>query len=102
MLSGVLIAIVAVWGWYVFHQLWVETIEERATDGLAAAEAAGLSLQPAAFRARRVATGQGPQGRVRVEWRGGLLGLRSVVWVGRRRRTVPLITDAAALAEALR
>lgn len=100
-LSGLLIAISTVWAWYVFHRLWVETIEDRAQGGISAAVAAGLVLQPAAFRARRVATGHSPQGPVRVEWRGGLLGLRSVVWVGGRRRALPLITDSHALAAAL-
>lgn len=92
-----------VWAWYLLNRLWQETVAEEAGEALRAAVRLGLDVRPAAWRARRVARGRLDDGSdVRVEWRGGLLGLRTVIYRGDTVSTYPLVCDGDELAEALR
>ena len=100
-LSGIIVIIGTVWAWYALNRLMQESLQREAAAGLEAARAAGFALRPPEFRARLVAMGTLDGRDVRVEWRDGVLGPRSVVRVGGRSRRTALITDAATWAAAL-
>jgi hypothetical protein len=100
-LSGVIILLGALWAMYAFQRLWQQSLAEDAADGLAAAKARGLTIEPVGFRSRLVAIGAIGSQPVRVEWRGGLLGARSRVVLGDVDARVPLITSAVELDGAL-
>ena len=68
-----------------------------AAPAIHAADALGITVQPLGFGAEIVASGLVNGARVRIRWRGGVLGARSDVRVGGRSDTVPLLVSAAAL-----
>ncbi len=96
-LSGFMLLVAALWGLYLVNRLWQGSLANDAAAGIAAAAGLGLRLVPAGLRARLVARGIVDGEDVRVEWRGGLRGAHSVVFVADRFSRVPLIDSAAAL-----
>ncbi len=101
-LAGVLILLAAVWALVVFNRLWQLWLSTQAADGIGAAQAQGLVLQPMGLRARVIASGVVAGRSVRVEWRGGVTGPHTRVVQGGAKRRLPLVTDAAQLAAALK
>lgn len=100
-MAGLLLMVGGLWAWYAMtrlHQLW---LAEQAEAALDAAELQGLVLAPTGLRARLVATGRLASGAVRVEWRTGLLGPRTIVWRGGRPRRYELLRTADQLDRAL-
>ncbi len=101
MLAGLLVALAACWAVYLMNRLWQQSLAEEVGPALAAAQARGFVLEEPGLRARIVAVlGQGPQA-TRIEWRGGLLGPRTVLISPQARAELPLIRDEVALMEAL-
>ena len=101
-LSGLLIAVLALWGWILFNRLWHRTLAELAAPAIAAAQAKGLRLRPPGRRARLVVEGNLGSQWARVEWRGGAFGERSKVFLGDMVDDLPLICTPEALEHALR
>jgi len=100
-LAGFVVLVAAVWGNYIFNRLWQITIEDEAGEALEAAREAGLKLIPAAYRPRRVAKGRVASHDIRVEWRGGLRGLASKVYVDDTVQRTALIRSKQELMEAI-
>jgi hypothetical protein len=100
-LSGVLIAVVAVWFWYMHNRLWRTTVAEQAGGALDAARDLGMVVRPAAYAARWTAAGTIDGEAVEVQWRGGPCGLRSVIRRYGRRRICALVSTEADLSRAL-
>jgi hypothetical protein len=96
-LSGFMLLVAALWGLYLVNRLWQGSLANDAAAGISAAAGLGLGLVPAGLRARLVARGIVDGQDVRVEWRGGLRGAHSVVFVADRFSRVPLIDSAEAL-----
>ncbi|MCB9781099.1 MAG: hypothetical protein H6742_21210 [Alphaproteobacteria bacterium] len=99
-IGGLLSLVLVLWAWYFFQALQRAWLVEQAHDAIAAAQDAGLALKPTGFRARLVAVGTIDGRPVRVEWRTGVLGPRSVVR-GNSTRRLPLITSPGELQQAL-
>lgn len=96
-LTGVLLLIAGLWGWVLFNRLWQSSLRADAAAGVQAAQDLGLVLRPPGVRARLVARGQVDGREVRIEWRGGVRGARSVVFLADTRTTVPLIDSPQVL-----
>ncbi len=100
-LSGLLLAVAALWAWAAFNRMQRDWLEEAADDALDGAEDLGLDLQPEGYRARLVVAGQAQGRRVRVEWRTGALGPCTVVQVDQQRQALPLVRTRDQLMAAL-
>ena len=101
MLAGVLLMLCAFWAHALLARLWQGTLLEAARSGIAAAEAAGLGVRLSGTRARLIAEGTVGGRPVRVEWRGGALGLRSVVRDQAGERVLPLLDTPESVEVAL-
>lgn len=92
-LSGILIAVVAVWLGYMHNRLWRSTVADQAEGALVAARDLGFTVAPARYKARWIAVGSVGGVPIRLEWCGGLMGLHTVVrradsrWTGALVRT---------------
>jgi hypothetical protein len=95
------VLLAALWTYYVLNRLWQQSLAEEAAGALAEASALGLDVRPPALGACLVAVGQIEGQDLRLEWRGGLYGERSVLRLGQSTRDLPLLRDAAALRAAL-
>jgi hypothetical protein len=100
-LVGLLVLVVGLWGLYLVNRLWQLSLAEQCAAAIDAAGARGLALRRGGLRARIVAVGTVGAERVRVEWRGGVLGTRSVVIRADLIARGPLIESEAALDDAL-
>jgi hypothetical protein len=100
-LAGVLLLVLGFWAGYAVARLWQLSLYEEAEAAIAAAVARGLSLRPTGFTARIVCSGALGGEKVRVEWRGGVLGARTIVVRNGRRTRIELARDTAALERAL-
>ena len=100
-LAGGLLIVAALWAVYILNRLWQGSLYNDARGGVEAAHALGLQLAPTGLRARLVATGAVGDQPVRVEWRGGVRGARSLIHAGAERHHTGLIDSAAALEAAL-
>jgi hypothetical protein len=100
-LAGVLLLVLGFWAGYAVARLWQLSLYEEAETAIAAAVARGLSIQPTGFTARIVCAGALGGEKVRVEWRGGVLGARTIVVRNGRRTRIEFARDTAALERAL-
>jgi hypothetical protein len=96
-LSGLVILLAAVWCVYLHNWLWQRSLQQDAREALAAAQDLGLELKPLGIRARLVAVGTVGDRDVRIEWRGGFRGARTVVLFGDGVKVMAPITDAEGL-----
>lgn len=96
--GGLLVAVVAAWAWLLYARLEQAWLEHAAGEALDAALARGLRLRPTGFRARLIAHGDDG---LRVVWRTGLLGPRTVIVQRGQRRPLPLVRTRAELDQAL-
>ena len=96
-LSGVIVAGAAVAGRYMMNRLWQKSLLADSRPALQAAEAAGLQIRPLGFGALIRAEGTVGGRPVRIQWRGGVFGERTAVWVAGQRTVLPLVRTAAAL-----
>lgn len=96
-LAGLLVAAALPWALYFFSRLQQDWLEEASAGALDALGKHGLALAPAGLRSRLVAVGQD----LRIEWRTGVLGPRTVVRRGDQRRVLPLVRTADELGRAL-
>ena len=87
-------AIAAIWCFYALNRLWQQHFNEVAAGALAEAGRLGLTLKDPRFGAVQVFEGAIDGRALRVEWRGGLLGERTVLTVAGKRRILPLIRSA--------
>lgn len=94
-------AIAAIWGIYALNRLWQQHLAEIAAGALAEAARLGLAPMDPRFGPRQVFSGDLGGRALRVEWRGGLLGERTVLIAGGRAQVLPLICDAEGLRAAL-
>jgi len=100
-LAGVLLLVLGFWAGYAVARLWQISLYEEAEPAIAAAVARGLSIRPTGFASRIVCSGALGGEQVRVEWRGGVLGARTIVVRGGKRSRVDFVRDGAALEQAL-
>lgn len=100
-LAGVLLLVLGFWAGYAVARLWQISLYEEAEPAITAAVARGLSIRPTGFASRIVCAGALGGEKVRVEWRGGVLGARTIVVRGGKRSRVDFIRDPAALEQAL-
>lgn len=100
-LAGFLLLLGAIWGMVLVARLWQHHLRRAAAPALGHAEALGLRVAPGGLRGRVVATGAWAGKDLRVDWRGGVWGERTVVYWGDRVRRVPLIVDGDGLDAAL-
>ena len=100
-LAGILLLVLGFWAGYAVARLWQISLYEEAEPAIAAAVARGLSIRPTGFTARIVCSGALGGEKVRVEWRGGVLGARTIVVKNGRRAQMELARDPAALERAL-
>ena len=106
-LAAFVIILAAIWTLYAFNRLWQSSLARDAAGAIAAAEGLGLTLRPAGYGPRLVAEGRcgaaGAAGRpVRVEWRGGVFGARTVLFLDGTRVASPgWLTTARDLEAAL-
>ena len=100
-LAGVLLLVLGFWAGYAVARLWQVSLYEEAEPAIAAAVARGLVVRPTGFAARIVCEGSFGDQKVRVEWRGGAFGARTIVVRGGKRTRVELVRDGAALEAAL-
>ena len=100
-LAGVLLLVLGFWASYAVARLWQISLYEEAEPAIVAAVARGLALRPTGFAARIVCEGELDDKHVRVEWRGGALGARTIVERGGERTRLELVRDGAALEAAL-
>jgi hypothetical protein len=100
-LAGVLLLVLGFWGGYAVARLWQISLYEEAEPAIAAAVARGFAIRPTGFAPRIVCEGALDDQTVRIEWRGGVLGARTIVVRGRKRARVDFVRDPAALEAAL-
>jgi hypothetical protein len=100
-LAGVLLLVLGFWGAYAVARLWQISLYEDAEPAIAAAVARGLSIRPGGFTARVVCSGALGGEQVRVEWRGGVRGARTIVVRGKKRARIDFVRDPAGLDAAL-
>ncbi len=100
-LTGLLIAVVCVWFWYIHNRLWRESIGEDLVEVLQAAAAMGLTVGPASYRAKWVARGTIDGVRVALHWRGGAFGMHTVVFRGRDRWLGAVVATPDALRDTM-
>jgi len=100
-LAGILLLVLGFWAGYAVARLWQISLYEEAEPAIAAAVARGLSIRPGGFTARIVCSGALGGEKVRVEWRGGVLGARTIVVRGDKRTRVEFVRDATGLDAAL-
>ncbi len=100
-LAGLLVAVVAAWAYYVMNRLWQGSLAEDAAAAIAEAQALGFELVEGGLGARQVAVLLRDGEQIRVEWRDGVLGPRSLLYRGDEVRELPLIRDGEALRQAL-
>lgn len=101
-MSGLLLTVVAAWAWYGMirlHQGWLLAQVEGALER---AEQRGLVLSPLGLRARLVVRPADDAPTVRIEWRTGVLGPRTLVRSSAGTRRLPLVRTADELDQALR
>ena len=96
-LAGILIVIASFWASYLVARLWQQSLYDDAHVAIEAASAKGLPLRRPGLRSRLVCEGMLDGERVRIEWRGGVQGARTVLIRGRERTRVPLVVDGASL-----
>ena len=89
------------WAVYLFNRLWQQSLQEDAAAAIAAATDRGLTLTEPGYRPRLVAEGVLDGRAVRLEWRGGAMGGRTLLTVDGEGRWRALITDAEELQVAL-
>ncbi len=92
-LAGVLLLVLGLWASYAVARLWQISLYEEAEPAIAAAVARGLAVRPPGFAARIVCEGTLHDQKVRVEWRGGVLGARTIVVRGGKRARVTFVRD---------
>lgn len=92
-----MIAIFTVWAYHFFNRLWQQSLQEEAQDAIATAARLGLAPKGPLYGPRVVYTGTIGATPVRVEWRGGLRGARTILRRGEHTERLPLITTADAL-----
>ena len=100
-LAGVLLLVLGFWAGYAVARLWQISLYEEAEPAITAAVARGLSIRPTGFTARVVCAGAIGGEKVRVEWRGGVLGARTIVVRRGKRSRVDFVRDSASLDAAL-
>ena len=100
-LAGVLLLVFGFWAGYAVARLWQISLYEEAEPAIAAARARGLRVRSPGFASRIVCEGVLDGDKVRVEWRGGVLGARTIVVRGKKRARRDFVRDGAALEEAL-
>jgi hypothetical protein len=100
-LAGVVLLVLGFWAGYAVARLWQISLYEEAEAAIAAAEARGLVVRRPGFASRIVCEGVLDGENVRVEWRGGALGARTIVVRGKKRARVDFVRDRAALEQAL-
>ena len=100
-LAGVLLLVLGFWAGYAVARLWQISLYEEAGAAIAAAVARGLVVRRPGFASRIVCEGVLDGAKVRVEWRGGVLGARTIVVRGGKHARVPFVRDRPALEAAL-
>lgn len=100
-LSGILLALATLWAVVLFNRLWQASLRRDAEEAIAAAQERGLQLEPPGLRAQLAAVGNVGSEPVRVVWRGGWLGARTILRCGSDRQRLPLLRTAAELEAAL-
>jgi hypothetical protein len=100
-LAGVFLLVLGFWAGYAVARLWQISLYQEAEPAIAAAVARGLSIRPTGFASRIVCAGALGGENVRVEWRGGVLGARTIVVRGGKRSRLELVRDPKALEQAL-
>lgn len=85
------------WAVYFVHRLWQQSLSADAAPAIDAGLRAGLQPWSSTYWPRVVLEGEVEQRAVRVEWRGGLLGLRSRLTINGVTRRLPFIASAEAL-----
>jgi hypothetical protein len=100
-LAGVLLLVLGFWAGYAVARLWQISLYEEAEPAIAAAVARGLAVRRPGFASRIVCEGVLDGEKVRVEWRGGALGARTIVVRGGKRARLAFVRDRAALEQAL-
>lgn len=96
-LSGILLLVATLWAVVLFNRLWQASLRRDAAEAIAAAQERGLELESPGVRAQLAAVGSVGSERVRVVWRGGWLGARTILRRGSRRQRMPLVRTAAEL-----
>ncbi len=84
-----------------FNRLWQGSLADEAAEVLAHLEARGWTRREAGLRARIVIEGEENGERVRITWKGGVLGSRCRVKVGRASWTTEHIRTPEDFARAL-
>ena len=100
-LAGFLILFGAIWSLYLFNRLWQHSLRQQAAGAIEAAQARGLTVEVPGMAPRLVAEGTLSGTAVRIEWRGGPLGMRSRLLIGGQGSWGDFIGDAPSLEEAL-
>jgi hypothetical protein len=100
-LAGVLLLVLGFWAGYAVARLWQISLYEEAEAAIAAAVSRGLAVRPTGFAARIVCEGRLDAEKVRIEWRGGALGARTIVVKGGKRARLPFVRDRATLEQVL-
>jgi hypothetical protein len=100
-LAGVLLLVIGLWGSYAIARLWQLSLYEEAQPAIESAIAKGLAIRPTGFGARIVCEGTLGRERVRVEWRGGMFGARTVIVRDGRHARLTFVKDPAELDAAL-
>ena len=91
----------AVWAYHAFNRLWQQSLSEESAAAMAEAARLGLERQPTAYGPRVVFNGTLSGEPVQLEWRGGLLGARTVLSRGTARQQLEHLTSAQAVQQAL-
>ena len=100
-MSGFVVLLLAGGGTCVFNRFWQRSLLNEAAAAIRAADALGITLKPLGFGPEVVALGGFNGERVRIRWRGGVMGARTDVQIGRRRRRLPLLVTEDALRAAV-
>ena len=100
-LAGVFLLVLGFWAGYAVARLWQISLYEEAEPAIAAAVARGLSIRRPGFTSRIVCSGVLGGEKVRVEWRGGVLGARTIVVRGGKRSRLDFVRDPVGLEQAL-
>jgi hypothetical protein len=91
----------ATWAYYAFNRLWQQSLSEESAAAMAEAVRLGLVRQPPVYGPRVVFLGTLSGVPVRLEWRGGLFGARTLLVRGGARQHIALLNSAQSVQQAL-
>lgn len=100
-MAGLLLSVLGLWAWLAFVRLQQRWLLSQCDGALNAVEQLGLTVAPTGLRSRLIARGAVGDGRLRVDWRTGLLGPRTVIIGPDGVVRLPLLRTAQALQQAL-